>query len=172
MDKPQSEPAGISLSAQVREYTARLADGRIQQAYRGILAFMSGLQAGLEARYPDHAVSSLYPGYLDMTYFAVTSPELKARRLKIALVYLHAEGRFEAWLAGANRQVQADLVRQLGGRDLGRYQLSHIQPGVDAIIAAVLDGQPDFDNPAALGERLEAGILAFADDMAALVART
>lgn len=159
-----------SLNGLVRDYTRRLADGRVQRAYRGVLAFMSDLQAGLEAQYPDHATSALYPGYLDMTYFAFTPADLKARRLKIAIVYLHAEGRFEAWLAGANRQVQADTARMLDGHDLGGYALSDIRPGVDAIIATVLDGQPDFDGAEALGRRLADGAMAFAHDMQSLLA--
>jgi hypothetical protein len=78
-----------SLNKSVREYTAQLQHGQIQKAYKGIMTFMSSLKTYLESCHPDHAVSGLYFGYMDMTYFAFTPLELKQRSLKIAIVYLH-----------------------------------------------------------------------------------
>lgn len=54
--------------------------------------FMLDLRTELEGRYPDYAVGNLYAGYMDMTYFAFTPPDLKEKRLKIAIVYLHEKG--------------------------------------------------------------------------------
>ena len=75
----------------VKEYTEQLRKGRIQKAYRGIMAFMSGLVNFMENRYPGHHSSALYSGYMDMTYFAFTPLELKKKNLKIAVVYLHEQ---------------------------------------------------------------------------------
>ncbi len=92
------------LDRLVREYTVQLGKGRIQRAYKGILSFLSGLGAYLKDKYPDHSLSALYPGYMDMSYFAFTPPYLRDKRLKIAVVYLHEDNRIEAWLGGVNRK--------------------------------------------------------------------
>lgn len=96
-----------TLNDAIREYTAQLQKGQIQEAYKGIMTFMSGLKTYLQSRHKQYATTGLYFGYMDMTYFAFTPPELKDRNLKIAIIYLHQENRFELWLGGTNRKVQA-----------------------------------------------------------------
>ena len=150
-----------SLNVCIRDYTQQLQNGRIQEAFRGILSFMSALARRLEAKYPAYSSGALYPGLMDMTYFALTPTELKDRKLKVALVYLHAENRFEAWLCGANRRTQAQAIRLLGGKDLQGLRLSGSAPGVDSILESVLADGPDFDHPDALMDVLEAGWAAF-----------
>jgi hypothetical protein len=149
----------------VKEYVIQLGKGQIQTAYRGIMTFMSDLRSGLEHKYPDFAASAVYLGYMDMTYFAFTPASLRDRRLKIAIVYLHEECRFEAWLAGSTRQIQAEHVEMLSHEDLGRYVLSQIQPGVDSIIASSIVEQPDFDDLDELKKRIEVKTMEFVEDM-------
>jgi len=150
-----------TLNAHIKAYTAQLSKGDIQKAYRGIMDFMSRLRTSLAARCPAYTVSGLYTGYMDMTYFAFTPAGLKNRRLKIAVVYLHEQGLFEAWLGGANRKVQAEIIKHLAGRDTGGYRLSQVSPGVDSILESVLVENPDFDKPAHLAAQIEEGALAF-----------
>ena len=99
-----------SLNEAIRAYTIQLQNGEIQKAYKGIMTFMSGLKTYLESQHPDYSVSGLYFGYMDMTYFAFTPLEFKQRSLKVAIVYLHEQNRFEVWLGGANRKVQANYI--------------------------------------------------------------
>lgn len=150
-----------SLNDSVKEYTAQLQLGQIQKAYKGIMTFMSSMKTFLENRHPDCAASGLYFGYMDMTYFAFTPSVLKQRNLKIAIVYLHAENRFDAWLGGANRKVQAEYVALFKGKDLGGYLLSEVKPGVDSIIEAPLTEKPDFDQPEELMLEIESKVIEF-----------
>lgn len=159
-----------TLDAHVKEYTAQLAKGHIQVAYRGILGFMSDLRAHLEQKHPDYAVGSFYPGYMDMTYFAFTPPSLRDQKLKIAIVYLHEENRFEGWLAAANRQVQAQVSDMLREADLGRHTLTELKPGVDAIIGTIIVSQPSFADPISLENLIERETLRFIGEMQAILA--
>jgi len=154
-----------SLNDSIREYTETLKKGRIQRAYRGIMTFMADLRSRIEQDRPELATGALYFGYMDMTYFACTPRELRDQKLKIALVYLHEENRFELWLAAANRQIQARVARQLSGRDLGRHMLMPIKPGEDAIISSVITTQPDFDHPEVLIHFLERELNRFSQEM-------
>lgn len=154
-----------SLGDCVREYAIQLRKGRIQTAYRGIMNFVSDLRSYLEHKYPDFAVGAVYFGYMDMTYFAFTPSSLRDRRLKRAIVYLHEECRFELWLAGNSRQIQAEYVKMLNHKDLGTYVLSQMQPGVDSIIASSIVEQPDFDDPNGLKRNIEVKTMEFVEDM-------
>ena len=158
-----------TLNSCISEYTNQLSKGQIQKAYKGIMTFMSSLRADLESKYPDYAMSTLYFGYMDMTYFAFTPPQLRQKKLKIAIVYLHEENRFEVWLAGNNRQIQAEYNALLSQRELGKYALSQINPGVDAIIAYSIIEKPDFDDPDSLKAQIETGTMEFIHDITAML---
>ncbi len=159
------------LSDEIREYRLQLGKGHIQKAYRGIMTFMSDLRAYLENNHPDHTTGALYFGYMDMTYFAFTPAALKDRKLKIAIVFLHEACRFEAWLAGNNRQTQAETIATLSRKNTGRYALSQIQPGVDSIIAWPVAEAPDFDWPEELKKEIETKTMGFVGDMMAMLQR-
>ncbi len=154
-----------SLNSAVSEYTAQLKKGELQKAYRGILAFMSGLGRRLEGDCPGCCAGSLYPGLMDMSYFSFTPPELRDGKLKIAIVYLHAQNRLEIWLGGINRKVQAETMERLSRRDLGKYKLTTPAPGVDSILEAVLMDHPDFDRTEVLYGLIRTGVTAFIRDM-------
>jgi len=158
------------LNDDIREYTAQLKRGDIQRAYRGIMSFMTDLKASFENKYSDCSVSAVYFGYMDMTYFAFAPPALKEKRLKIAIVYLHEEGRFEVWLAAGNRKIQADYIEMLRHKDIGDYTLSQVAPGVDAILYTTVAEQPDFDHPEQLKQHITEMALQFAGNVAGMLA--
>jgi hypothetical protein len=158
-----------SLDKLVQEYRHQLIKGYIQKAYKVIMAFMSTLKSYLEDNYPEYYTSALYFGYMDMTYFAFTPPEIKEKKLKIAIVYLHEAGRFEAWLSGNNRGIQAEYTKKLSTRNIDKYKLSEFGPGVDSIIEITLVDQPNFDDLEKLNGQIEKGTIAFIDDMTLLL---
>ncbi len=158
-----------SINKSVREYTAQLQQGQIQKAYKGIMTLMSSLKTWLESRHPDYAVSGLYPGYMDMTYFAFTPQVLKQRSLKVAIVYLHEQNRFEVWLGGANRKVQAETIERFTGKDLDGLTLSEVKPGVDSIVEMKLVEQPDFDHHEALMLAIEDKLVEFTEKITKLL---
>lgn len=157
------------LNDSIREYTKLLQSDLLITAYTGIIKYMSGLRTVFAERHPELFPGTFYPGYMDMTYFALSPSKLKEQKLKIAVVYLHKEARFEAWLSGVNRGVQAEYIERLEGRSLGRLHLSLVSPGVDSILEEVLVADPDFDHPEALTQVLEAKTMAFIEDVLLLV---
>jgi hypothetical protein len=161
-----------SLNACVAEYSRQLSKGTIQKAYRGVMAFMSGLRQSMEARFPENASSALYAGCMDMTYFASTPPELKSRNLKIAVVYLHADNAFETWLVGGNRKVQAEYLAIMGRMDTGSYRLSRAGPGIDSILEYPLAQRPDFDRAVELARDIESKTAEFARGVTRMLAGT
>lgn len=158
-----------SINKCIKEYTAQLRKGQIQKAYKGIMTFMSELRSYLESGYPDFTAGSLYSGYMDMTYFAFTPPDLKNKKLKIAVVYLHEKGVFEVWLAGNNRKIQAEYIALMSRENIGKYKLSQVIPGVDSIIESILVEKPDFDHPDALTQQIENKMMAFVKNILSIL---
>ena len=157
------------LNENVKEYVAQLSKGQIQKAYKGILTFMSELRSYLESKYPDYTAGSLYFGYMDMTYFAFTPTELKNKKLKIAVVYLHEKGVFEVWLAGNNRKIQAEYIALMSSENIEKYKLSQVIPGVDSIIESILVEKPDFDHPEELKKQIEKKTMEFIKDITSVL---
>lgn len=158
-----------SLNLEIKEYQHQLSKGHIQKAYVGIMTFMTSLKSYLHKKYPDHATSTLYLGYMDMSYIAFTPSHLKEKKLKIAIVFLHKVCRFEAWLVGANRKIQSKVINRLSNQNIENYKLSRVSPGVDSIIETILVEQPDFDMPNALIKQIEEKTIGFIDDMTTLL---
>ena len=158
-----------TLNDAIKEYTAQLQKGQIQEAYKGIMTFMSGLKTYLQSRHTEYTTTGLYFGYMDMTYFAFTPPELKDRNLKIAIVYLHQENRFELWLGGTNRKVQAQYIEIFKEKDITPYKLSQVSPGVDSIIESIVSEQPDFDDADTLMQIIEEKTVEFANQILLLL---
>lgn len=154
-----------SLNNQIQEYRIQLSKGQIQKAYKGIMKFVSGLSTYLKGRHPDYTVSALYFGYMDMTYFAFTPADMMNKKLKIAIVYLHEQSRFEVWLGGSNRKIQAEYIELLKHKNIGKYKLSQVLPGVDSIIESTLVEKPDFDYPDELKKQIEMKTIEFVNDI-------
>lgn len=127
-------------------YTALLQKGKLQAAYRGILSAVGRLRTRFAGEFPGYETGSLYQGYMDMSYFPVTSAFFKERGLKIAVVYLHENGRFEIWLSGKNRQVTCEMRERLDKADFGELEVFHAADNPDAVLECVLVGSPDFDD--------------------------
>ncbi len=95
-----------SIREDFETFRRQLEKGPVKRAYRALLAYMLGLRNHFKNGDPGYAVSGLYQGYMDMTYFALFPPKLKSRGLKIAIVFNYEAFRFEAWLSGKNQAVQ------------------------------------------------------------------
>jgi len=150
----------------INEYRKQLQKGAIQEAYRGLMEFILGLRTHFIKTYPDYFVSGgIYSGYMDMTCFSVIPKSIKERKLKIAIVFLHEEFRFEAWLSGVNRQVQTqywELIKETGW---GKYRIVPQAKGVDSILETILVGEPDFSDLDALTNQIECAALKFIQDV-------
>jgi hypothetical protein len=155
-----------SLQRAMDEYQEQLKRGKIQVAYKGLMDYVMGLRTHFKKKFPELGVSgSIYYGYMDMTYFSIFPKKLKDRKLKIALVFLHEEFRFEVWLSGVNREVQTEYWQMVKDHGWDKYKL--VSPGVwvDSILEHILVGDPDFSDLDALTQQIETGTVKFIQDV-------
>ena len=148
------------------EYKKQLEKGAIQAAYKGLMEYMMALRTHLKDKYPDYSgPGGVYFGYMDMTYFAFNPQSLKGRNLKVAIVFVHETFRFEAWLAGYNKQVQAKYWKLFKDNNWTKYRLVPTLKGVDSILEHVLVDHPDFGELDALTQQIERETLGFIKDV-------
>jgi hypothetical protein len=149
----------------MQEYRKQLEQGAIQQAYQGLMGYMRDLRTRFEMKYPDHFVSGIYYGYMDMTYFAFVPKALQDRKLKAAIVFIHPAFRFEVWLAGYNKQVQSKYWKFFKESGWDQYHLVPTTEGMDSILECALVNDPDFGDLDALTAQIEEGTLKFIQDV-------
>jgi len=155
-----------TLQDSMTDFRKQLQKGSIQQAYRGLMEYMMGLRTRFAKDYPQYDVSGgLYPGYMDMTYFSIFPPALKARKLKIALVFRYDHFSFEVWLSGANRGALAEYRQWFVARGWDKYRLVDEAENPDAVLEHMLAADPDFDDPEALTAQIEQGVVGFIEDV-------
>ena len=150
-----------SLNLLINDYTDCLQKGEIQAAYKGILEFIGKLRAYYKNKYPDYDMGSVYQGYMDMSYFSVSTTLLKEKGLKIAIVYLHEKGAFEVWLSARNRETAKSYDSKMNRIILDDLSVFHDDSNQDAIIEYTLSSTPDFENPASLINIIEQGVEKF-----------
>jgi len=150
----------------MQEFYEQLKKGAIQSAYRFLLDYLMRLRTHFQKTLPGYDVpGNIYQGYMDMTYFSIIPPKLKQHRLKIAVVFLYDAFRFEVWLSGYNRQVQAKYWQVFRDHGSGPYRLVDDPLKADSILEHVLVEDPDFSDPDALTRQIERGTLYFVADM-------
>lgn len=158
------------FKCQMDELKSQLQNGAIQPAYRGLIDFILGLKARIQKKHPEYSLpGGIYAGFLDMTYFAIVTEDLKKHNLKIAVVFNYSAFRFEAWLSAVNRKVQADFREHLLAQGWDEYPLADPQENPDALIERVLVDEPDFGSLEELADSIEQRVIDFIRDMEELV---
>ena len=162
-----------SLPENLVLYREQLQYGAIQEAYKGLMEYILSLKTQFKNRHPEFAVpSNIYFGYMDMTYFSIVPEALKSRGLKIAIVFLHREFRFEVWLAGVNKDVQADYWKRISDSGWDEYRLMPTLKGADSILENVLVENPDFNDLNALTNQIEQETLKFINEVESFFSRS
>jgi hypothetical protein len=154
-----------SIQEDVDELQKQLKKGRIQKAYRALLSYMMGLRTHFANKYGESAVSGLYQGYMDMTYFAIFPSSLKRLDLKIAIVFNYDAFRFEAWLSARNRKVQKEYWELFKDSHWAEYRVVAPAGGIDSILECNLAKDFDLSDSDALTSRIETATTVFIDNI-------
>ena len=154
-----------TLDKDIRDLQKRLSDGLIQRAYRGIVSYMSRLRTVFADQRGERAISGLYQGYFDMTYFALFSDELREHDLKLAVVFNYETFGFEVWLAARNRKIQRRYWELFLNAGYRKHRLVEPAVGVDAIVMAVLAEDYSVEDEYSLTTHIVEGVTTFESDI-------
>ena len=150
-----------TLNEIIEEYTCYLQQGELQIAYKGIIDFLGKLRVQFIKKYPHYDVSSIYPGYMDMSFFSLSTKLLKDKGLKIAIVYLHDKGDFEVWLSARNRDIAKTYTALLSSSITDDVNIFHNSNNPDAIIECILSDKPDFEDQSSLIDNIDDSVEKF-----------
>ena len=101
----------------------------------------------------------------------MTTNLLKAKGLKVAVVYLHEKGQFEAWLSARNREIAGQYGALSKHTDLEGVPVFHDPENPDAILECTLCADPDFEHPDRLTVKIQQGVEAFIEAASNALAR-
>ncbi len=150
----------------MKEYRNQMEKGVIQQAYRGLMDYIMGLRSHFEKKYPDYLVSgSIYFGYMDMTYFSFFPKSLKIIGLKVGIVFVHKDFKFEVWLFGYNKRIQSKYWKLFKDSGWSKYRIPPTTKGFDSILEGVLVENTNFSDFDDLTKQIERGTLSFIEDI-------
>lgn len=103
MDETMHFDAGLLL-----EYQELLQTTRLIACYREFIRLFRWVRVELEKRMPEYKFQgSITENGMEFSYFQFTSPELKEKGLKAAVVFVHRNFQFQVWVSGFNRRYQA-----------------------------------------------------------------
>ena len=154
-----------SIHKDMEEFQRQLRNGTIQRAYRSLISFMMELRTHFKNMYSDFSVSALYQGYMDMTYFAVSTKTLSKRDLKIAIVFNYETFRFEAWLAGRNRKINRQYWELFKDKEWPAYRVVKPGKGVDSIVECDLAKGFDLSDAEAITISIKKGVGTFIENI-------
>ncbi|PKQ37741.1 MAG: hypothetical protein CVT59_05570 [Actinobacteria bacterium HGW-Actinobacteria-1] len=159
----------MSLRDDLTKLQNQLGEGTLQRSYGSIISYMSQARSYFMTRDGERAVSALYQGVFDMTYFALFPPALKSRGLKLAIVFDYESFTFQVWLAARNRTVQRKYWQLL--HDCGWSGGRIVEPaaGVDAIVQRDVASAMELEAADALTARVEAVACELLDDLVAFL---
>ncbi len=150
----------------LKEYRNQLAKQTIKTAYKGLMGYLDDLRLHFEKKYPDFFVSgNVQPGQMDYSYFYFFPKALKQQKLKVVLLFVHDAFRFEIWLAGYNKTIQAKYWKLFKEANYNKYKVPLSLNGVDSIVEHVLVENADFSNLEALTRQIEEESLKFIADI-------
>lgn len=156
MDKP--------LNDCISEYKSLLKKGDIQKAYRGLLKYISELKNYFTNKYPEEfVIGQLHQGYMDVTYFTLTTKLMKSKKLKVVIFFDHERMSFSICLAGQNKQIQEKYWEIIKDKGISRYTIP--STAKDVIIKSVLIENPDFNNLNSLTKQIEDKAISFIEDV-------
>lgn len=150
-----------ATQADIEDFKKQIENGSIQRAYQAIISYMMDLRTHFANLYGDSAVSALYQGYMDMTYFAIFPPALKPHELKVAVVFNFDAFRFEAWLGARNRKIQRQYWETFRVHQWEKLRVVAPGKGIDAIVECDLADQFEIDQLDALTSKIDDSAAAF-----------
>lgn len=154
----------VSFNKYVKEYQKQLMIGDIKKAYKGLIDYIMTLKNYFKKEHSDFIVSGhIYQGYMDLSFFTCSPKVLKNEKLKIAIVLNHEEMRFEIWLVGYTKQIQAKYWTFFKDSDWDKYTIAPNPK--HSIIQHTIVKQPDFDDLPGLTNEIEMKTLEFIEEM-------
>lgn len=147
----------------VEKYKEQLDKGDIQEAYVGLVKYVTRLRTTLSKNLSEHySFGNLFQGYMDYTYFYYSNDFLKKRKLKMGLVLNHTKMRFEIWLLGQTIPIQEKYWEYFKSTKWNKDRLTKPQY---SILETILIEKPNFNDLEKLSNQIKNKLTSITDDI-------
>lgn len=147
----------------VEKYKEQLDKGDIQEAYVGLVKYVTRLGTNLSNSFgKTYSFGNLFQGYMDYTYFYYTNDFLKKRKLKMGLVLNHTKMQFEIWLLGQTIPIQEKYWNYF---KLTKWNKNRASRPQYSILETVLIDKPNFNDLEKLTKEIENKIISTTDEI-------
>ncbi|EMJ89615.1 DUF7000 family protein [Leptospira meyeri] len=141
----------------VNSYKEQLQIGDIQEAYAGLVKYVTKLGTNLSKNLSkSYSFGSLFQGYMDYTYFYYANKFLKDRKLKMGFVLNHPKMQFEVWLLGQTIPIQERYWEYFKNTKWNKNRTTKPQY---SILETVLIEKPNFNDLDKLSAQIEKSIV-------------
>ncbi len=141
------------LNRYVDIYKEQLAKGDIQEAYVGLVKYVTRLRTTLSKTLSEkYSFGNLFQGYMDYTYFYYSNDFLRKRKLKMGLVLNHSKIQFEIWLLGQTIPIQEQYWQYL---KTTKWNIGRTSKPRYSILETVLIDNPNFNDLEKLSKQIE-----------------
>ncbi|EOQ96205.1 hypothetical protein LEP1GSC195_2580 [Leptospira wolbachii serovar Codice str. CDC] len=145
------------LNDYVNSYKEQLKIGDIQEAYAGLVKYVTKLSTTLSKNLSkSYSFGSLFQGYMDYTYFYYSNQFLKDRKLKMGLVLNHPKMQFEVWLLGQTIPIQERYWEYFKNTKWNKNRTTKPQY---SILETVLLANPNFNDLDKLSKQIEESLV-------------
>jgi hypothetical protein len=151
------------FSYYVDSYKEQLDKGEIQEAYTGLVKYVTRLRTTLSKNLGEsYTFGSLFQGYMDYTYFYYSNDFLKKRKLKMGLVLNHKKMQFEVWLLGQTVPLQEKYWRYFKTTKWNKNRTTKPQY---SILESVLIENPNVNDLNMLSKQIEDKLLRVTEEI-------
>lgn len=145
------------LNYYVDSYKDQLKKGDIQEAYTGLVKYVTRLGTTLSKNLGEsYSFGNLFQGYMDYTYFYYSNDFLKKRKLKMGLVLNHTKMQFEVWLLGQTIPIQEKYWQYFKTTKWNQNGTTKPQY---SILETVIVENPNFNELGLLSKKIEENLL-------------
>ena len=152
-------------SKYLNNYKNLLLTTELQLFYQEFIKLFRFLRIELEKELPNFSFSSnIVENNMDFSYFQLTDPDLKEKGIKIQIVFVHKDFRFEIWASGYNRKIQSRYYNHLKNQSM-KYYLNNNPEKIDYILKAEIEKNIELDNGEIVVSKIKPVVLEMVDFM-------
>ncbi|MGN0566719.1 MAG: DUF7000 family protein [Candidatus Limousia pullorum] len=123
----------------LNEYKTLLQTTDLIEAYQEFIKLFRFLRIELEKTMTEYRFQgNIAENRMDYSYFLFWNEELKSKGLKIAVVFVHRDFRFEVWVSGFNRKYQSKYYDILKDKEIP-FELTSSPTKTDYILRVPAD---------------------------------
>lgn len=141
--------------ALLSEYKELLQTTNLRECYQEFIKLFRYIRVALEKSMPEYKFQgNIIENGMDYSYFLFTNKNLKEKGLKMAVVFVHSNFRFEVWLSGYNRNCQSRYYDLLKEKNIP-FELTDNPTRKDYILRVPLEESVDLSDGSFLVKRIK-----------------